>query len=132
MANHRTKLTKELIKQFCKLVKKGVPADTVCDKFGIENSTYWMWLKKGAVYLHDGGEKPGKEIRSLKIYGMFTQAFKEAVADYKIRMVHRLHNSKGHNWARDLAILERRDPNSFGRAAQGTDTESYAADDRFL
>lgn len=131
MVNRRTKLTKELISEFCELVEEGVPADTVCDYFGITNSTYWLWLKKGAVYLESDDDS--KETRKLKIYGKFAQEFRKAVAQYKIGMVKKLHSGKGNNWVRDLAILERRDPDTFSRnnTSQGN-ADHYDSDDSFL
>lgn len=130
MANHRTKLTKELITEFCGRIEKGVPADTVCDFHGITNSTYWMWMRKGALFLEDEGES--KALKKLKIYGLFVSEYRKAVALYKIEMVKRLHSGKGNNWVRDLAILERRDPNSFGRTPTGSMSDDHDPDDTFL
>lgn len=132
MGTRKTKLTKELIKEFCALIERGIPADTACDYFSISNSTYWSWLRKGQVY-NEADDEESPNIRRYKVYGIFYTAFRRAVATYKINMVDSLHKGKGNNWTRDLAILERRDPDSFGRATAGNaNSDHFDSDDSFL
>lgn len=121
-------LNEETIQQFCELIKRGLPPDGVCDYLGIANTTYYSWVRKGQAFVEGNGSP-----KEYEVYGEFIKEFKKATAEYRLRLVDRLHRTKANNWYRDLAILERRDRKSFGRhQPQGGLDEDYDPDERFL
>lgn len=122
----KTVLTPTLRRQFCKLIKRGLPPDGACDLLGIPNSVFWKWLKRGDAYIN-GGENPPE----WRVYGSFISAFKRAYARYRLTRIDRLHKSS--MWVRELAILERRDRKSFGRNdPPGGAMDQFDPDDKFL
>ncbi len=123
-----TILNDELIAQFCKLTKQGLPADGVCDYLCIASSTFWTWIRKGERYLMGNNDPPEDHI-----YGDFVRQYKRATAEYRLKIIKRLHNGNAGVWVRDMAILERRDKKSFSRDMQdGGDDSVLDVDEKFL
>lgn len=123
-----SEFTPDLIKRFCRLIRKGLPADAVCDYLCIRAAVYYRWLERGERYL-DGGGTPPEDAH----YGEFARRFKRATARYRMEQLRELHTVEGPGaWIRHMAILERRDRKNFGRnePAGGTD-ENYQVDERF-
>jgi len=125
--NPKTILTEKLTEDFCKLIVEGLPPDGVCDYLGIDDSTFWMWRRRGEKFLAANGTP-----ENHAVYAYFLQKFKRASAEYRLDRIQNLHESKK-NWFRELSILERRDRKSFSRhdPAGGT-LEDYDPDERFL
>lgn len=123
----KTILNDRLIKEFCDLVKKGLPADGVCDYLGINETTYWSWIRRGQKYL-DGDGEPKEDA----IYGKFVAEFRRATACYRLERIESLHRPGNDLWTREMAILERRDRKSFSKydIAGGTD-EDIDPDEKF-
>ena len=124
----RGKLTDEIIDEFCELLRVGLPTDGACDFIGITNTTYYRWLRLGEDFIKGNGEP-----KENAIYGKFVMSMRKALATYRLERTRRLHRSKNQNWYRELAILERRDRNTWGRhePAGGYD-EEFNPDERFL
>jgi len=121
-------LTKEVITQLVKLVKKGLPFDGACDYLGVRPDQFWLWLRRGDLYL-TAGETPPED----KIYGDFVQEIKAGFAEYRLDQIEELQRRGNRNWFRNLMILERRDRKNFGKTeAPGGTEESFQADERFL
>jgi hypothetical protein len=121
-------LTLELIEQFTRLIKKGLPADGVCDYLGISGSAYYNWLRKGEKFIEGNGEP-----KEWAMYGAFVTAFRKATAVYRMRRLASLHEKSNGLWVRDLAILERRDRRNFSRYEQaGGGDDSLQPDESFL
>ena len=117
-----------LTESFCEFVRKGLPADGVCDLLGISTGSFWEWMRKGEQYLR-GDLKPDEHF----VYGRFVQEFRRASADYRLRIIERLDRGGNGLWARDMTILERRDRRNFSRQTpQGGEDSQYDPDERFL
>lgn len=103
-----TKLTPEIIGQFCELLEKGLPLDGACDYLGVAPQTFWTWIRKGNLYLQDPEIQP-----KYRIYADFVLNTRRSAAAYRLTRTERLHTTT--SWSRELAILERRDRKNFGR-----------------
>ena len=121
-----TKLTPEIIEQFCQLLEAGMPLDGACDYLGVAPQTFWTWIRKGNLFLQDPEIQP-----KFRIYGDFVLNTRRASAQYRLDVTRRLHTST--TWSRELAILERRDRKNFGRFdfSAGQGVEQLDPDDRF-
>jgi hypothetical protein len=109
-------------------MRQGLPLDSVCDYLGIAQSTATTWRHRGERYLA-GGSEPEEDA----IYGEFVLQTRRALARYKLKLVRELHDDENRNWVRPLAILERRDRDSFGRnEPAGGSEEDYDPNDEFL
>lgn len=124
-----TILDRRIIKQFCKLIYRGLPADGACDYMGISPSSFWAWLRKGEKFITGGQGTAGAD----KIYGEFVMRFRRASARFRLRVIKRMDKTGGPQWVRDMTILERRDRKNFGRnEPMGGGDDDFDADDKFL
>lgn len=125
--NRLQKMSPELIERFCRLARKGVPPDAICDYLGVSAATFWGWIRKGEEFRQNSVPTEWAE------YGDFVECYRKAVADYRISMITRVHSEHNPYWQRELAILERRDRRNWGRntSAIGSDTE-FDPDEKFL
>lgn len=126
---HCVKLSPELTENFVQLIRRGLPPDGVCDYLFVPHSTLWRWIKQGTHYL-DGNNEP----KSDQAYGHFVSQLRKALADYRLKLVDELNedprNSKYalRKWKRALAVLERRDPDNFGKRPDHNSDEDSAFD----
>lgn len=121
-------LDKKTIKRFCKLIKKGLPFDAVCDYLGISQANYYNWKRKGDLYLA-GNNQPAADA----IYGYFVIKTKKALAKWRLDITEDMMIPGNRQWARNMTVLERRDRPSYSRQApDGGDEEDYTPDERFL
>lgn len=120
-------LSPKLIESFCDLLRRGLPADGVCDYLRITKTSFWDWRRKGERYVEDGGSQP-----EHALFGEFVVKIRQAMAEYRLDRVDAMHRLRS-QWVRELAILERRDRASFGRREpQGGTEEDFNADEKFL
>lgn len=120
-------LNDDLITKMCELIVKGLPFDAVCDYLGLQPEYWYTWVEKGKLAVEMGDEvKPEHEI-----YAQFYLRTRAASAEYRMKMVEQVHNSK--SWLRPLRILERRDRKNWSKTApDGGTVESFDPDERFL
>jgi hypothetical protein len=108
---------------------KGLPFDAICDYLGIDHANFLKWKQAGEAYL--AGNLP----ESHKPYGDFVLELRRAVAEYRLRMVERVHAPGNTAWFRDMLVLERRDRKNWGRKdpyGGSMDTTTPPPDERFL
>ena len=121
-------LTEDLIKDFAGYIKRGLPADGVCDLMGISNNAFWLWLKRGQAYLNSDQSDPSHEL-----CGYFVVQFKKALAEYRLQLITDLDDAGEKIWKKYLEILERRDRKTFGKADPGGGADDeFDVDERFL
>jgi hypothetical protein len=124
----RSILDEEMIRRFCRLIKKGLPPDAVCDYLNISRSAFWNWITKGESFRNGDGEP-----KEYQLYGAFVGEFRRATALYRLRRLNALHRPGNNLWAREMTILERRDRKNFSRNEMpGGSVESIQPDERFL
>ncbi len=122
-------LNEDMIRRFCRLIKKGLPPDAVCDYLNVSRSAFQAWVRKGETF-RNGGNEP----KEFALYAAFVGAFRRASATYRKRIIAQLHRSGNQYWAKEMTILERRDRKNFSRhEAPGQEgNESFDPDERFL
>lgn len=97
-----TDCTPEVIERVVQALRLGHYADTAAAYGGISESTYYLWLKRGAA-----GEQP---------YSDFSEAVKEATAAAEMRALARIRQAAdGGTWQAAAWYLERRLPGKWGR-----------------
>jgi hypothetical protein len=123
----RLTLNEELTKRFCRLIRRGLPPDSVCNLLGISGRTFWVWMQRGMQFIE--GDREPKE---WAIYGYFYFQYKKAHGVFMLR-VHKDLSKDVRYWAKHMTILERRDRRNYGRYDQpGGDDTSMEPDERFI
>ena len=112
ITGRRTKLTPALQDKICEIVGDGNYTITACQAVGIDKSTYFRWLEKGAKEIDNGGG----------IYGDFLYAIKkaEASSEQALLSVIKKKAIDGKEWLPAMTILERRHPDRWGRKDRST------------
>lgn len=98
----KSKLTKELIKNASDLIKLGNYTNVVCQYLGINESTWYKWLKEG--------EKANSGLKRE-----FFKSIKSAESQAEIRNVGRIQNAAQDTWQAAAWYLERKFPERWGR-----------------
>jgi hypothetical protein len=102
MAGRKTKLTEKLIKNAGDLIKLGNYTTTVCQYLGIDQTTWYRWIREG------------KTARS-GLKKQFYQTIKESEAHAEIRNVGILQKAVNDDWHAASWYLERKFPERWGR-----------------
>jgi hypothetical protein len=103
----KLKLNDDLIKKIVSAIEIGTYNKVAARAVGIDESTFYMWLKKGE-------EAKAKGINN--IYSQFYDAVKEAESRAMIRHLSNIVKaSQEGNWQASAWILERRYPELWGR-----------------
>lgn len=121
------KLDDELIKKICALVQNGFTLSATCDFLGISTSSLYRWRRNGELYLEGDGEP-----KEFERYAIFLLSLKRALSIAMIELQDRLMTSEL-GWVKYLAMLERRDPQNFGRdIGSNAEDDLYDASETFL
>lgn len=125
-----------MIADFCALIKRGLPPDTVCDYLLLHDRAFWLWTTKAKQHLNTPRHKIPRQYR---ICVDFYNAHRKARAEWEAERIDALHGRdargkpKKTNWVREMTILERRDRKNFGRMdPQGGADEDFDPDESFL
>lgn len=129
-----TRLSDDLTKRFCRLIRRGVSPTAACDYLGISTNSYWTWMQRGEKHIKDLEDgSPDKPDSHDKLCGEFVRRYRKAMAKHNIDRTDALHRRGNRQWYRELAILERRDRRTWGRyEPKGGSDEAFDPDDRFL
>ncbi len=103
-AGRPSKLTPELQRQICDLLRAGNYVETVCDYVGIEYKTYYNWRNRG---------ERAWQVDIEAGYVEFLHAVKKAVSEVEILTIADL-RSGPMNWQAKAWWLERRHPDRWG------------------
>jgi len=104
----KTKLTSELQKQICDLIKRGNYTKTACLAVGIDESCYYKWIKRG-------------EEAKTGIYFQFVQSIKRVQEEAKVRYLERIREAADNgNWTAAAWFLERKYPDEWGKKEKHT------------
>jgi len=109
-----TKLTPELQKELCKLISLGNYIETAAAFCGINKTTVYDWMKRGArakEKIEKGQEVPESELPFID----FSNAIQKALATSEIRDVQIISKAAQTNWQAAAWRLERKFPDRWGR-----------------
>ncbi len=131
----QTKLTEQIASDICDFVFMGAPYDVAAEAIGINSSTEANWRRLGMAYIQDIQEDGAAESPDNQIFAEYAQAVITARAKWQMRILQRsFQDSFRSTWIRDLALLERRDPNNWRIRNEDVLNEQdvYEADETFL
>lgn len=111
-----TKLTPELQDEIIKVIRSGNYIETACAYVGINKSTFYDWLKRGAREKDRLAKNPRAKVRkSEKPFVDFSNAIEKALAHAEIRDVAIIGKAAEENWQAAAWRLERKFPDRWGR-----------------
>lgn len=106
------KLNAEIQKQIIDLIRAGNYIETASSCVGVNKSTLYEWLKRGAREKQKNGDKINK---SEQIYVEFSNAVEKAIAEAEARDVLIIQKASQTDWKASAWRLERKFPNKWGR-----------------
>lgn len=98
----KSKLTPELQEKILLFLKAGNYVNTACLACGIDETTFYNWIKWGKK-------------RKAGIYFKFFQSTKRAEAEAEARLVTLVNLAGPNNWQAAMTMLERKYPERWGR-----------------
>ncbi len=104
MAGRSAKINEAMIDEAVKYLKAGNYVNTICLKIGIDNSTWYNWLKRGI------------KARKGSIFHRFYVRIKEAEAEAEIKAVAIIQEAMKNDWRCAVVYLERKHPSRWGRS----------------
>src|SRR5690554_1753534 len=111
-----TKLTPKLQDEILKVIRSGNYIETACAYVGINKSTFYDWLKRGAREKDRLAKNPRAKVRkSEKPYVDFSNAVEKALAHAEIRDVAIIGKAAEENWQAAAWRLERKFTERWGR-----------------
>lgn len=111
-----SKLTPEIQEEILRVIKSGNYIETACAYVGINKTTFYDWLKKGAREKERVAQNPRARVRKdLQKYVDFSNAVDKALAQAEIRDVAIIGKAAEENWQAAAWRLERKFPDRWGR-----------------
>lgn len=111
-----SKLTPKIQEEILRVIKSGNYIETACAYVGINKSTFYEWLKRGAREKDRVAKNPRAKVRkSEKPYVDFSNAVEKALAQAEIRDVAIIGKAAEENWQAAAWRLERKFPERWGR-----------------
>lgn len=111
-----SKLTPEIQEEILRIIKSGNYIETACAYVGINKTTFYDWLKKGAREKDRVAQNPRAKVKKdLQIYVDFSNAVEKALAQAEIRDVAIIGKAAEENWQAAAWRLERKFPERWGR-----------------
>jgi len=112
-----TKLTRELQEEICRVIRAGNYIETAAAYAGINKSTLYDWLKRGAREKERLRNNPRAKVRkSEQPYVEFSNAVEKALADSEVRDVMIIGKAAEENWQAAAWRLERKFKERWGRS----------------
>lgn len=111
-----TKLTPELQAEMVNIIRGGNYVETACAYVGLNKSTFYDWMKRGAREIDRVKKNPKARVRKdEQIYVEFSNAIKKAEAEAEARDVLIIAKAAESQWQAAAWRLERRLPSKWGR-----------------
>ena len=110
------KLTKEIEEELVRVIRSGNYIETACAYVGINKTTFYDWMKKGAREKDRVEKEPKARVRKeMKPFVELSNAIEKALAHAEIRDVAIIGKSAETNWQAAAWRLERKFPDKWGR-----------------
>ena len=111
-----TKLTPKLQDEIIKVIRSGNYIETACAYVGINKSTFYDWLKRGAREKDRVAKNPKAKVRKdEQPFVDFSNEVEKALAHAEIRDVAIIGKAAEENWQAAAWRLERKFPDRWGR-----------------
>lgn len=123
-----TKLTKKIQEDICRAVRAGNYIETAAAHVGINKTTLYDWMKRGAREKERIAKNPRARVKkSEEPYVEFSNAIEKALADAEVRDVAIIANAAKENWQAAAWRLERKFKERWGRNDYSRETERINA-----
>ena len=111
-----TKLTPELQAEMVNIIRGGNYVETACAYVGLNKTTFYDWMKRGAREMDRVKKNPKARVRKEEqVYVDFSNAIKKAEAEAEARDVLIIAKAAESQWQAAAWRLERRLPSKWGR-----------------
>lgn len=111
-----TKLNRELLKRISDIVRAGNYIETASAHAGIDKSTLYRWLKRGAREEERLQKNPKSKMKaSESIYVDFCNSIKKAIAESEMRDLLIIGKASEQDWKASAWRLERRFPERWSK-----------------
>lgn len=113
MAGRHSKLNKDLVDEILTYKENGLSDADICDMTGIDQSTFYAWLKEaetGLNYKH-----PDEPAKNLELKVELSEGLKRAKVSFKAYHIQNITKASKKNWQASAWMLERMYPKEFGR-----------------
>lgn len=124
----RTKLDRDTVEEFCKMVADGMPFTAVCDYIGINDTTFQAWRRKGELILQ--GHDIVADEDECALYAMFVLGMKKASAEVIMRLAKQAQRSR--QWYRAFRLLQTLDKANYGHDPQGGSDAVMDPNEKFV
>lgn len=123
-----TKLTKKIQEDICRAVRAGNYIETAAAYAGLNKTTLYDWMKRGAREKERVAKNPRAKIRKSEApYVEFSNAIQKALADSEVRDVMIIGKAAEENWQAAAWRLERKFKDRWGRNDYSRETEKINA-----
>lgn len=111
-----TKLTPEIVNEISKIIRSGNYIETACAYVGINKTTFYDWLKRGAREKERVSKNPRAKVKKSEIpFVEFHDEIEKALAHSEIRDVAIIGKAAEENWQAAAWRLERKFPERWGK-----------------
>ena len=113
MAGRKSKLNREVLDEILTYKENGLTDKDICDIVGIEQATFYGWLKEAETGIDRNN--PGRPAKNLELKIELSQGLKKARAAFKAYHIQNINNAARKEWTASAWMLERFYPKEFGR-----------------
>ena len=106
-----TKISRELIDEILTYKENGLSDKDVCDMVGIDQSTFYAWLKEAETGIDT--HNPNRKAPNLELKKEFAEGLKKARVAFKAYHIQNITKAAKRNWTASAWILERMYPKEF-------------------
>ena len=107
------KISKDMVDEILTYKENGLSDKDICDMVGIDQSTFYAWLKEAETGVdYHNSERPAPNLE-LKIE--LAEGLKRARAAFKAFHIQNITKASKKEWTASAWILERMFPREFGR-----------------
>lgn len=107
------KISKDLIDEILTYKENGLSDKDVCDMVGIDQSTFYRWLKEAETGID--GCNPNRAASDVALKQELQEGLKRAKASFKAYHIQNITKAAKKNWQASAWMLERMFPKEFSR-----------------
>ena len=107
------KISKDMVDEILTYKENGLSDKDICDMVGIDQSTFYGWLKEAETEIDRNN--PNREAQELELKKELSQGLKRARAAFKAFHIQNITKASKKEWTASAWILERMFPREFGR-----------------
>ena len=122
-----SKISKELVDEILTYKENGLSDKDICDMVGIEDATFYRWLKEAETEID--GNNPNRKASNLELKKDLREGLKRARVAFKAFHIQNITKASKKEWTASAWILERMYPKEFGRIDRQVAVQGDASKD---